>query len=378
MEKLCGDMIRMTLLPGFTPAKAVNFVERIRNSGDLFTPASGGAEKMVEEILFSAEKSALSLATKRYEKEIEYIAKNGIKTVSIFDEAYPASLREIYDPPLVLYFKGDLAVEDVDAVGVVGARHASEYGLRMAEEISAGLCNAGVTVVSGMAKGIDTAAHRGAIKSFGRTIAVMGSGFANLYPDDAQEMVLRIAENGAVLTENSSDILPLKWNFPRRNRIISGLSKGIVVVEAAKDSGSLITAEFALEQGKEVFAVPGRIDTHMSDGTNHLIQQGAKLVTRAEDILEELNLEYGESPGRKTAKKTVNMEKIKKGLSPDQVKIVDRLASEEAVHINDLCDATGIDMPLLNKELLRLEINRLIRFVPGQCFALRDQNEMNI
>ncbi|HNX91005.1 MAG TPA: DNA-processing protein DprA, partial [Candidatus Omnitrophota bacterium] len=208
MEKLCGDMIRMTLLPGFTPAKAVNFVERIRNSGDLFTPASGGAEKMVEEILFSAEKSALSLATKRYEKEIEYIAKNGIKTVSIFDEAYPASLREIYDPPLVLYFKGDLAVEDVDAVGVVGARHASEYGLRMAEEISAGLCNAGVTVVSGMAKGIDTAAHRGAIKSFGRTIAVMGSGFANLYPDDAQEMVLRIAENGAVLTENSSDILP--------------------------------------------------------------------------------------------------------------------------------------------------------------------------
>jgi len=215
---------------------------------------------------------------------------NEIKALHLEDEKYPEALKNIYSPPRELFYKGDLLKEDSNAVAIVGSRKCSLYGMQVAEKIAFELATRGITVVSGMAKGIDQAAHRGALKAKGRTIAVMGSGFNHIYPAGSEKLAQEIAESGAVITEYSANTKPLRMNFPKRNRIISGLSNGIVVVEAAEKSGSLITVDFALDQGKDVFAVPGRIDSAVSRGTNLLIQNGAKMVVNIDDILSELNV----------------------------------------------------------------------------------------
>lgn len=216
--------------------------------------------------------------------------KGEIAEVRLGDDSYPERLSQIYDPPSVLYYKGSFFAEDLNAVAIVGSRKCSSYGLKMAAEIARGLASRGITVVSGLARGIDIQAHKAAIASGGRTIAVMGSGFAHIYPPEAKSLVGDIISCGAVITEYDYGVKPLKWNFPKRNRIISGMSIGVVVVEAEEKSGALITADFALEENREVFAVPGRADLDTSKGTNALIQSGAKLVTRAEDVLDEINI----------------------------------------------------------------------------------------
>lgn len=217
--------------------------------------------------------------------------KEDIKTVRIDSGYYPERLKAIYDPPDVLYYRGELLEEDSKAIAIVGSRKCSAYGVKMAESLARGLAERGITVVSGMARGIDTASHKGALEAGGRTIAVMGSGFGRIYPPEAGSLLEEIASSGCVITEYPIETPPLRWNFPKRNRIISGLSLGVVVVEAARKSGALITANFALDEGREVFAVPGRADLNTSSGTNALIQAGAKLVTTASDILDELCIE---------------------------------------------------------------------------------------
>jgi DNA processing protein len=231
-----------------------------------------------------------SLKKEDLDKEFALAKKYGLKIITQEDKDYPENLKNIYDPPIVLYIKGELKERDKISIAIVGSRRASFYGLCCAENFAGDLSHRGWVIVSGMARGIDTYAHKGALKQKARTIAVMGSGFKHIYPPENKELVEEIAKDGAVISEFPINTEPLKQNFPCRNRVISGLSLGVLVVEAARNSGALITADFALEQGREVFALPGKVDSGTSFGTNELIKQGAKLVSCVEDILEEFNL----------------------------------------------------------------------------------------
>jgi len=225
--------------------------------------------------------------------EMERLSKQGINLITLQDKDYPKLLKEIYDPPAILYVRGNLQSND-KCFGVVGTRKLSLYGSEIAGLITADLAKSGLTIVSGLAKGIDTIAHQTALRTNNRTIAVLGSGVdkASVYPFDNQSLAEKISRNGAVISEFPIETQPLPQNFPQRNRIVSGLSLGILVIEAPEKSGALITARNALEQNRDVFAIPGPIISKNSFGPNNLIKMGAKLVSQAEDILEELNLNF--------------------------------------------------------------------------------------
>ncbi|MFH1836920.1 MAG: DNA-processing protein DprA [Candidatus Omnitrophota bacterium] len=287
---------------------------------------------------------------------MSYEEKENIKTVRIGDEIYPASLKDMYDPPKKIFYKGEFSATDVKAVAIVGARQCSLYGTRIAEKFGYELAAKGITVVSGMAKGIDSAAHRGALNAGGRTIAVMGSGFKHIYPAGSKDLCHKISRQGAVITEFDHDIEPSKWTFPKRNRIVSGLSKGVVVIEAGVRSGALITVDFALQQGKEVFAVPGRIDMATSYGTNALIKTGANPVTDVEDILEILGYD----------------EKEKKGsgdnVLEDEVLICDIIKKKSPVRIDLISELAKMDANIVSGILLRLEIKGKIKALPGKMY----------
>lgn len=224
-----------------------------------------------------------------YIKLSEYLIKEKIKLILIDDKCYPETLKKIYCPPLGFFVRGDIPNTD-NSIAIVGARKATDYGKTVAYKFAKDLAARGVVVVSGMARGIDSCAHRGTLDAKGATIAVLGSGFKNIYPKENTRMMYEIIEDGCVLTEYFPDIQPFPSNFPERNRIISGIAKYILVVEAGERSGSLITVDFALEEGKDVFAVPGNIFSDVSKGTNNLIKEGAKPVTSIDDILEEFNM----------------------------------------------------------------------------------------
>ena len=230
-------------------------------------------------------------STYNIDKELELIKAQGVKVLTIFDKSYPKILKEIYDPPIVLYVKGTLSDKDDLSLGVVGSRKCSQYGIRATRELVASLKDYEIIIVSGLARGIDFVAHKAALENKLRTIAVLGSGLSCMYPPENAKLANDITLSGAVISEFPFETKPLKQNFPRRNRIISGLSKGVVVIEAAQRSGALITVDFALEQGRDVFAMPGPVDSESSYGTNRLIKQGAKLIDSAKDILPELGLE---------------------------------------------------------------------------------------
>ena len=301
-----------------------------------------------------------------------------IKKISINDAEYPDILKKIHSPPKVLYVNGSFKEDDDFAVAIVGSRRASRYGIEMSEKLGYDLALRGVTVVSGMARGIDSAAHRGALKANGRTIAVMGSGHDHIYPSENKDLYRKIAESGAVISEFENDVSPLPRNFPIRNRIISGLSLGIVIVEAAKNSGALITANFALEQGREVFAVPGKISSVTSEGTHELIKDGAKLVQGAEDIMEELRLHEIEPEAGK--ERELREEKISKkttryvynSLTDDERKVY-KILSDEPLYIDDVVKESGVESRLASKVLLALELKRLIKELPGKQF-IRTEN----
>ena len=255
--------------------------------------------KAKESDLLQVEGIGYKLATKIPEsikkidvkKELDLAEKHNVKIVSFLDTSFPENLKNIYDPPVILYIKGEILKEDNLAIAVIGSRLASSYGTEVAYNIGFELASRGITVISGLARGIDSMAHKGALKSGGRTLAVLGSGILNIYPKEHLSLANEISRNGVVLSEFPMRTTPLRRNFPRRNRIVSGLSLGVVVVEAAERSGALITSEIAMEQGRDVFAIPGKIDSITSKGTHQLIKQGAKLVESIEDILEEFNLQ---------------------------------------------------------------------------------------
>lgn len=282
-------LILLNMIPGFGMKKYEQLLQSFAGVELVF---EAGRRTLEEKRLsrFLIER-ILKLQAVNPQDELEKSRKAGVKIVTYLDEDYPLALRQIFSPPLVLYIKGEYIAEDQLALAIVGSRKPSIYGRMTAEKLSGELVRRNITVVSGLARGIDTCAHRGALKGKGRTIAVLGSGLGRLYPPENEKLAGEISENGLVVSEFPYDCPPSPANFPRRNRLVSGFSLGIVVVEAAKKSGALITANFGLEQGREIFAVPGKINSPTSAGTHRLIKDGAKIVSKVEDILEELNIE---------------------------------------------------------------------------------------
>ncbi|MCK9572127.1 MAG: DNA-processing protein DprA [Candidatus Omnitrophica bacterium] len=297
--------------------------------------------------------------------EISSAEKIGLKIVTLFDKLYPKNLLNISACPLVLYCLGDFLEQDNCAVAIVGSRRASIYGLNCASKFAGELAAKGVVVVSGLARGIDTYAHRGALKAGGRTLAVLGSGFNQLYPPENRKLAEEISYQGVVISEFPLNTLPLPQNFPRRNRLISGLSLGVLVVEAAKNSGALITADFALEQNRDVFALPGKIDSFTSTGVNLLIQQGAKLVTCCDDILEELYLPLERSRHDSSNNR---QEKENPLFDKDQQRLY-HCINENAVSIDQLVEISEFPPARLSRLLLDLRLAKLIKELPGKYFA---------
>jgi len=302
------------------------------------------------------------------EKILRKVQDRGIRLVTIKDRHYPSNLKNIYDPPVVLYVKGSLS-GDENYVSVVGSRKATDYGLKTAENISSELSRLGITVVSGLARGIDSRAHIGALKLGGRTVAVLGCGVDVVYPSENERLMEKIIDCGAVISEYVPGVPPMARNFPARNRIISGMSLGVVVIEAGKGSGSLITADFALEQGREVFAVPGNINSPNSSGTNRLIKDGAKIVTSVDDILEELKLflkaDAEKSPGPKTGN-----EFLFRGLDSDERKVVECLF-HGPLHIDFLAQKCGLSAQMTSSLLIMMELKGIIEQMPGKIFRLK-------
>ena len=297
------------------------------------------------------------------DRELERAREAGARVICLDDEAYPGQLREIHDPPVVLYVKGTLEKADDRAIAIVGTRRPSHYGVSTTEQLAYDLASRGITIVSGLARGIDSAAHRGALAGGGRTIAVLGCGVDVVYPRENRALMDKVPGSGAVVSEFPMGTQPDRPHFPRRNRIISGLSLGTVVVEAAERSGSLITAGLALQEGREVFAVPGKVDATTSRGTNRLIKQGARLVENAADVLEELGAVLGPVPPAAKAQ-----EARAPALEASE-KAVYELLSSDPIHIDDIIRKTGMHAGEAASVLLLLEVKRLAVQLPGKLFA---------
>ncbi|HEX9917321.1 MAG TPA: DNA-processing protein DprA [candidate division Zixibacteria bacterium] len=296
------------------------------------------------------------------QEQFSLAEKKKFKILTFFDEEYPKSLKNIYDPPPLIFFRGEIRSEDQKAIAVVGSRKASSYGRMVTESLVEELASRGITIVSGLARGIDSISHQAALKAGGRTLAVLGSGLDIIYPPENRKLADGIAENGAVISEFFLGTKPEATNFPQRNRVISGLCLGIVIVEAGPKSGALLTARHALEQNREVFAVPGDIRSQGSKGTNELIKQGAKLVSSVEDILVELN-ELTNASAKKE-----RIERVEQDL-PKEEKDIFKLLSIEPYHIDKISKELGLRSSEALSFLLSLELKGLVKQLPGKVFA---------
>jgi DNA processing protein len=297
------------------------------------------------------------------EDELRRARAAGVELVHFSSPEYPSRLRMIADPPPVLFVKGSIAAADERAVALVGSRSASDYGKRVARDLARGLASLGFTVVSGMARGIDGAAHESALRAGGRTLAVLGSGVERPYPPEHELLYRRIAENGAVVSELPVGTRPLAFHFPARNRLISGISLGVVVIEATEKSGSLITAATALEQGREVFAVPGEAGASRSRGSHRLIRQGAKLVETVDDIVEEIAPQL---TGRGAGVAPARM------LPPSAAEPVRRvfdLLQENTLQVDQVIERSRLPAAQVLEILLDLELRGLVRQSPGHLYA---------
>lgn len=296
-------------------------------------------------------------------RELARIQERGITVYCPADAGYPRLLAEISGRPAILYCRGQLLPEDEIAVGIVGTRRATSYGRQAAQEISGVLATAQVTVISGLARGVDAAAHRAALSAGGRTIAVLGSGVDVIYPGEHRQLAEQIMTSGAIVSEQPPDAKPDAQNFPARNRIISGMSLGVAVIEAPMRSGALITATFAADQGREVFIVPGSVFAGSSEGSNALLRDGARMVRNGEDILEDLQL--GTSATVRATQASLLLD-----LDQDERAIFEQLGAEPR-HIDELIEATGLSAMRLNELLMMMELKSLIRNHGTQYYGRR-------
>ncbi len=319
--------------------------------------SAGIPKKVVENLVLMRNKIDL-------ERVMKSIEEKEIKVYTIEDSDYPRRLREINQPPPVLYVRGSINVEDEWAVAVVGTRRVTPYGRQVTAELASFLANNGITVVSGLARGVDAIAHQSALKNGGRTIAVLGSGVDVIYPPEHSRLAVDIIKQGALVSDYAVGTKPDGVNFPPRNRIISGLTMATIVVEAGETSGALITAEFAVEQGKEVFAVPGSILTPQSEGTNKLIEQGARPLLKMSEILDVLNLE--KIPEKQTSRKQFP-------LNPVESKLLSTL-SQDPIHVDEVSRLAELPISEVTAMLTMLELKGMVAQVGGMTYvAIRDE-----
>lgn len=353
----------------------ITFLALIDKFGSLPAIFSAPISKLIEIQGISKNTAAAITGFKNWDKvkaELELLDKNKVNIITCHDELYPARLMNVFDRPPLIYVRGNLNRDDIN-IAIVGSRMASTYGKYTTERISRELALKGLTIVSGMARGIDSTAHRGAITARGRTIAVLGSGLDIIYPPENKKLFDDIVQNGAVISEFPLGTPPRSANFPTRNRIISGMSYGVVIVEAGEKSGSLITAKLALEQGREVFAVPGSIDSAGSRGTNKLIKQGAILIESVDDILEEIIPQIEIKTSLKSPPASDSAETNKDHLEIlnefDQ-KIFDCI-SKVRIHIDDIISTTGLPSSGILSVLTRMELQGIVEQLPGKFFSLK-------
>ncbi|WMI79870.1 DNA-processing protein DprA [Anaerotignum sp. MB30-C6] len=334
------------LLACFQKAEAVWNAQR-----EQLLSVKGIPEKTVDAILCSRDEEKL-------ERWIEELEEKEIQFYSFLHPQYPSLLKEIYNPPIGIYVKGALPEDDIDKVSLVGARRCSRYGAGVTYRIAQDLGRANIVVVSGMAKGIDTMAHKGAMDGSGQTIAVLGCGVDICYPAENKELMEQITKNGCLISEYPPGTEPNPHHFPNRNRIISGLSKILVVVEAGKRSGTLITADLALESGRDVFVVPGNVTSALSEGTNNLIKQGCPVITESNDILLELGIIYKEEERQTFSKQMAEK------LTPEEREIYDEIRDKEPVLAETICRKLHKNIQEVQYILSLLEIAGYIRRVP--------------
>src|SRR6059058_1257951 len=372
------EWIALNMTPGIGPRAAAKLLERFGSAEAVF----GATRAELESLRLRPEAVESIRAREFFDKataEIERARSLGVDILLLDDGVYPALLREIFDPPITLYVKGAWSeCLEKPSVAIVGSRRCSTYGQNAATMLARDLAQKGVTIISGLARGIDAAAHRGALEAGGRTVAVMGTGLDQVYPRDHKKLSEEILkQNGALVTQFALGTPPVSENFPYRNRVISGVSLGVVVIEAAENSGSLITARLAMEQNREVFAVPGNITSRNSFGTNYLLKgAGAKLVQQWQDVAGELPPEIAAQllppPSRKSKKKGELLDQL--DLSPPDLSEHERaifklLSTDTPQQIDTLVERSKLSISQLTSALLSLEMRELIRALPGKCFV---------
>lgn len=358
--------IALNMMDGMGPVRVRNLIAAVGSAEAIF--------EADEAALLTAEGVGREMAKRIMEQrgtvdpagEEDKARRHHARIVSFVDEDYPKPLRNIYDPPLALYVRGTLEKRDRHSVAVVGTRTPTHYGSSVTDRLSYQLAKAGFTVISGLARGVDTAAHKAALKGDGRTIAVLGSAIDKLYPAENAELADRIAEHGAVISEYTMGRPSDRTTFPYRNRIVSGMSMGLLVVEASKESGAMITADMAAEQGKTIFAVPGRIDQPSSRGTHHLIKEGARLVEDVDDILQEFDALLP-TEQKKSAKQNTKRPDVP--LSEPEQAIVKALWKGN-LDVDELTREAALPSAKVSAMLMGLEMKRVVRILPGRIVEL--------
>jgi DNA processing protein len=356
------DLLALHLVPGLGPRLTAALLEQFGSAAEVLR----ASPKQLTTVPHIGDKLAhdlhAAMARVDLSAELESIGRHRVELLALGTEAYPAPLAKITDPPHLLYVRGALEPRDANAVALVGSRVCTAYGRRTVERLAEGLVRAGFTVVSGLARGIDGIAHRAALKAGGRTLAVLAGGLSKIYPPEHTELAQEVEAAGALISEASMVLEPMAGMFPARNRIISGLCRGVVIVEAAERSGALITASHAGEQGRSVFAVPGPVDSAASAGTNQLIRKGAILIRSADDIIEELDgVAAITSPKRIEAPPD---------LDPSQQQIWDYL-KDQSRHVDEIARHLGLAVHEVTGALMLLEMKKVVRRVPGNMYERR-------
>jgi DNA processing protein len=364
------DLLTLSLVAGIGPRLTAALLERFGSSAAALRASVADlcAIPYITQRLAESIRQALDRADAT--AELERMERHGVRVVALGTPDYPACLANIPDPPYLLYLRGTLTPADANAVALVGSRSCTDYGRRLAARLATGLVRAGVTVVSGLARGIDAAAHRAALQAGGRTLAVLAGGLSRIYPPEHAELAREVEASGAVITESKMDQEPLAGLFPVRNRIISGLSKIIVLIEAAEKSGALITASHAADQGRTVLAVPGSVEASSSGGTNELIRKGAVLCRGVEDILEELHGVSAMAVAEKKAAAAPAKPPVPSGPPPgldeNQRRIWESLT--EACHLDRLVQRLGLAVPQVSGALMMMEMKKVVRRLPGNRY----------
>ena len=344
-----------------SPRAAGALIERFGGPEAIFE-ASEEELKSVEPLTDKGRARVMSPVPAAIERDIKMAEETGITLLPISSDEYPASLKAIYDPPILLYVKGNILESDKLSVAIVGSRRANVYGRSLAERIAKDLAARGLAVISGGARGIDTAAHKGTLAAGGRTIAFLGCGIDVNYPAENKKLFEAIAESGAVVSEFPLGSNPEPWRFPPRNRLISGTSLGVLVCQSPEASGALITASYAAEQGKDVYALPGNVDDERNRGCHKLIKDGARLVEGAEDILEELGISEKDDAGERQL--ALPIESLN-----DQERAIASLLSLEPMPIDQIIMKSGLSAPMVSGTLTILEMKSVIKRVPGNAYV---------